>query len=202
MLFSSKRRLTSMLLLVVLFTGLALVARRLLGLDWSWRLQPWWLIGGLALVVLSDALLHGILWLLFGRRYLNRYQSLARYFSPQGGTEIVAGSLLATGEELFFRGVLLQVAVGQLGWSVGAALFLAALAFALLHLVSQRALAPFALWAFWEGVLLGTVYLFSGSILTAALVHSLHDAGGFTLFAIQRRTGWLAGGRTGSNPAE
>jgi len=194
MLFSSKRRLPSTLLLFVLFTAVALAARRLLHLDWSWRLQPRWLIGGLALVAVSDGLLHGLSSLLFGRRYLNRYQSLARYFSAQGGAEIAACGLLAAGEEFLFRGVLLQGAAGQLGWRDPAALFLSALAFALMHLINRPSLAPFVLWAFWEGVLLGIVYLVSGSILTTALLHALHDVGGFTLFALQRRTGWLAGG--------
>ncbi|MDX1687729.1 MAG: CPBP family intramembrane glutamic endopeptidase [Candidatus Promineifilaceae bacterium] len=197
MLFSSKRCLPSALLLFVLFTALSLAALRLLDLQWAWSLRPRWLIAGLALVAISDGLLHGALALFFGRRYLRRYRSLARYFSPQGSTEIVASGFLAAGEELFFRGVLLQGAIGQLGWHVVSALVLTALAFALLHLITRPALAPFALWALWEGVLLGTVYLMSGSILTVALVHALHDAGGFALFALQRRTGWLAGGATG-----
>lgn len=193
MLFSSKRALPATLLLFLLFTVVSLAARRLLHLDWSWRLRPLWLIGGLGLVVASDGLLHGLLGWLVGRRYLHRYHALTLYFSPQGGKEIVAGGLLAAGEELFFRGVLLQGAIGQLGWPVALALILSALAFALLHLVTRPALAPFALWALWEGLLLGAVYLLSGSILTAALVHALHDVGGFALFALQRRTGWLAG---------
>ncbi len=199
MLFSSKRRLPSALLLFVLFTVVSLAALRLLDLRWSWSLRPRWLLAGLALVAISDGLLHGALTLFFGRRYLERYHSLARYFSPQGGAEIVTGGLLAAGEELFFRGVLLQGAIGQLGWHVVVALLLSALAFALFHLITRPALVPFALWAFWEGILLGTVYLMSGSILTVALVHALHDAGGFALFALQRRTGWLTGGETGES---
>lgn len=196
MLFSSKRRLRPALALFLLFTLLALLARRLLDLDWSWQLRPLWLVGGLALVAASDGLLHGMLWLLFGRRYLARYHSLAHYFSRQGAPEIVAGGLLAAGEELFFRGVLLQGMAVQLGWSTLVTLFLSALAFALLHLIPRRALAPFVLWAFWEGLLLGAIYLMSDSILTAALVHAVHDAGGFALFSFQRRTGWLVGGRS------
>lgn len=199
MLFSGKRNLRPTLALFLLFTLAAFLARDLLSLTWSWQLRPLWLIGGLALVIASDGLLHGILWLLFGRRYLARYRALAHYFSPQGTPEIVAGGLLAAGEELFFRGVLLQGMVAQLGWLPSVALFLAALAFALFHLIPRRALAPFAPWAFWEGLLLGLVYLMSGSILTAALVHALHDVGGFALFSFQRRTGWLAGSETGES---
>lgn len=199
MLFSSKRHLPSTLLLFLLFTILALAARRVLDLQWWWHLRPLWLIAGLALVAASDGALHGMLTLIFGRRYLKRYHSLAVYFSRQGPTEIVAGGLLAGAEELVFRGVLLQGTLGQLGWNEAPALLLSALAFALLHLITRPTLAPFALWAFWEGLLLGAVYLMSGSLLTTALVHAVHDAGGFALFALQRRTGWLAGGATGEN---
>ena len=195
MLFSSKRRLRPALGLFLLFTLLALLGRAVLGLDWSWQLRPLWVIGGLALVATSDGLLHGILWLLFGRRYLARYRALAHYFSQQGAHEILAGGLLAAGEELFFRGVLLQGMAVQLGWRLPVTLFLSALAFALLHLIPRRGLTPFALWAFWEGLLLGVVYLMSDSILTAALVHAMHDVGGFALFSLQRRTGWLVGER-------
>lgn len=199
MLFSGKRNLRPTLALLLLFTPAAFLARDLLSLTWSWQLRPVWLIGGLALVVASDGLLHGTLWFLFRRRYLARYHTLAHYFSPQGAPEIVAGGLLAAGEELFFRGVLLQGIATQAEWRTSVALFLSALAFALFHLIPRPALAPFALWAFWEGLLLGVVYLMSGSILTAALVHALHDVGGFALFSLQRRTGWLAGSETGES---
>ena len=201
MLFSGKRRLLPALFLFVFFAVAAVASRRLLDLEWSWRLRPLWLVGGLSLVAVSDGLLHGLLWLFFGRRYLERYRALALYFSSQGGPEIVIGGVLAAGEEVFFRGVLLQGAIDQLAWNAVVALFLSALSFGLLHLVARPALSLFALWAFWEGVLLGSVYLVSGSLLTTALVHALHDVGGFVLFSYERRTGWLAGGGSGAtNP--
>ena len=205
MLFSSKRRLPSALFLFVFFAIVAFTSRHLLDLNWSWRIRPLWLIGGLALVAASDGLLHGLLWLFFGRRYLQRYHALTLYFAPQGGPEILTSGVLAAGEELFFRGVLLQGAIDQLAWNVVVALFLSALAFSFLHLVARPALAPFALWAFWEAILLGSIYLASGSILTVALVHALHDVSGFALFAVQRRTGWLAedvNGRIGTGSTE
>ena len=101
--------------------------------------------------------------------------------------EIISGGLLAGGEELIFRGVLLEGLRSLAGLSSPAAIAVAALAFGLCHLLPNRQLYPFAFWAVWEGALLGGIYVLSGSLLVAMVVHILHDIGGFMLFAWQRR---------------
>lgn len=197
MLFTVKRYFLPSLLLFSFFATGSFFLRHQLRLSWNlhWTL-PFSLLAilaGFGAVAASDALLHATFWFAGGKHYLARYRALIFHFAPQGVPEILAGGLLATGEELFFRGILLQGMMERLSWSPLAALILSSLLFALLHIIGRRQLAPFALWAFWEGLLLGLVYLVSGSLLVSFLVHGLHDAGGFALFAFQRRTGWLAG---------
>ena len=62
--------------------------------------------------------------------------------------------------------------MGGLG---GAALF------GLSHLLREPKLAPFAIWAVWEGLLLGVIYVWSGSLLLVMIVHAIHDIAGFSL---------------------
>jgi membrane protease YdiL (CAAX protease family) len=194
MLFAIKNRLVPTLLLFVLFVAGAVAARQMLRVPWRLELTPG-LIRQLALVMgvlaASDALLHGILWLAIRDRYMAQYRALVASFRAQGPAEIAAGGLLAAGEELVFRGVLLQGLMSRAGAGPAAAIALSALVFGALHLPRERRLAPFALWAVWEGVLLGGIYVTTGSLLLVMLAHALHDVGGFSLFALQRRTGWL-----------
>lgn len=191
MLFTIKRYFLPTLLLCSFFGAGSLLLRQLLSLTWTTPFSLLATLAGLGAVGVSDAVLHGLFWLARGKRYLVRYQALVFYFAPQGVLGIVAGGLLAAAEELFFRGILLQGMIERLGWSSLLALLLSSLIFGLLHIIGRRELAPFALWAFWEGLLLGLVYLLSGSLLVSLLVHALHDMAGFALFAFQRRTGWL-----------
>src|SRR5947209_6026572 len=190
MLFSIKNRLVpTLLLLVGLFAGCRM-ARAALHLAWHIRPYPGILRDaalGLGLVMASDALLHGALRFWFGERYVTRYRALAQYFRRQGPLEMGAGALLAGGEELFFRGVLLEGLMNRAGLGAGASLGASALAFGALHRLRDRRLAPFALWAVWEGMVLGGLYLVFGSLLVLALVHTLHDLLGFALLARERR---------------
>src|SRR5207245_6591815 len=62
----------------------------------------------LSVILASDGLLQVTFSLLFRDRYQSRYQALADYFRRQGPLEITGAGLLAGGEELFFRGVLLD----------------------------------------------------------------------------------------------
>lgn len=192
MLFAVKNSLGLSLLLLALFVVAALGLKEPLGLDWNWHYQASvprdLLLGTLALAV-SDGCGHGLLLLLVGQPYRQRYQALADYFRPQHVPQIVAGGLLAGGEELVFRGTLLEWLRTAGGLSSAAAVALTAVVFGLLHLIPRRELAPFALWAVWEGVLLGTVYVWSGSLLVVVVLHVLHDIAGFGMFALQRRLG-------------
>jgi membrane protease YdiL (CAAX protease family) len=194
MLFAVKNHVAaSLLLLLVLVVG-AWPGHDLLGIDWRWELgssEAGQLAAAVGLIALSDGGGHGLLALIFGQSYLARYRALVEFFAPQGLAARLAGSLLAGGEELIFRGLLLEGLQASLGWA--AALALSSLAFGLCHLLPRRDLWPFAVWAVWEGVLLGAAYLWTGSLAVSVCLHVLHDLAGFSAFAWQRRTGWLLG---------
>jgi membrane protease YdiL (CAAX protease family) len=190
MLFAVKNHLLPTLLILAVCVIAALSLRDLLGLSWQYDFQPILLrdllLAGLAMAS-SDALLHGVCWWLLGNGYRERYRTLVEYFRPQHVPEIIAGGLLAGGEELLFRGVLLEGLRANAGLPPAAAILLTSLAFGLLHALPNRQLLPFTLWAIWEGAVLGTVYVVTGSLLVVAVLHILHDVGGFSLFAYQRR---------------
>src|SRR5204863_5453865 len=123
---------------------------------------------------------------------------LEAFFGPQGPWEIAAGGLLAgVGEEPFFRGALLQGLMSRAGAGPVAAVGLSALVFGALHTVRDRRLAPFALWGVLQGVLLGSLYVATGSLVVTMLVHAAHDVTGFCIFAWERRRS--EGERTGRN---
>jgi membrane protease YdiL (CAAX protease family) len=190
MLFAVKRWLVPTLALLVLVVMAALQLRAWLGLTWSVALQGPQLRDLLIAVLVmagSDGGVHALLSATFGERYRVRYRALAEYFRPQRAPEIVAGGLLAGGEELLFRGVMLEGLQSLGGVGSWLAVALTALLFGLLHAIPSRALLPFALWAVWEGALLGGVYVLSGSLAVVVLVHMLHDIAGFSLFAYQRQ---------------
>jgi len=192
MLFSIKNRLAPTLLLLLALTAASFLIRTALSLPWHFAPQPALARHaalGLGTILASDGLLQVTFSLLFRDRYQSRYQALADYFRRQGPLEITGAGLLAGGEELFFRGVLLEGLMDRAGLGPIPALALSALAFGTLHIIRDSRLAPFALWAVWEGVLLGGIYLAFGSLLTCVLVHAAHDIIGFSLFAWQRRAG-------------
>lgn len=194
MLFAVKNRLLPTVLLLAVLVAGANWARGVLGLVWRLELRPG-LLGELLLgagaLALSDGLMHTLLRLTLGERYRSRYRALVQYFRPQGGAEIIAAGLLAGGEELAFRGVLLGSLLSLAGLAPAAAVALTALAFGLLHTLPSQQLLPFGVWAVWEGALLSGLYVWSGSLAVCIAVHVLHDLVGFSLFAYQRRTGWL-----------
>lgn len=187
MLFAVKNRLLPTLLLLVIFVAGASAARAALGLQWDFDLRVADVLLGIVVIAVSDSVLHALLAVTLRERYLIRYRSLVEYFRPQRLPQIVAGSLLAGGEEMLFRGVLLEGLRSALGWSPAEAIGGSAVVFGLLHAIPRRDLVPFAVWAVWEGVLLGLAYTMSGSLLASILVHVLHDFAGFSLFAWQRR---------------
>jgi membrane protease YdiL (CAAX protease family) len=195
MLFTIKNHAGLSLAAAVLAAAAAVAAAAVLGLEWRWwpgvptGLLALWFAAAVLLLAASDGILHGLL-LVAWRGYRPRYRRLVLYFRRQGAPAILAGSLLAGVEELWFRGIVLEGLLTR-GFPAAAAVALAAGLFGLLHLIPDRRLAPFALWAVWEGALLGAIYVYTGSLLLAALTHIAHDLAGFSLFALQRRTGWL-----------
>ena len=187
MLFAVKNRIGLTLGVLATFVADAVFLCHCLDLSWNWEFHPTEVLLAAAAMAVSDSLIHGVLTLSFGARYLGRYRALVEYFRSQQLPQIVAGSLLAGGEELVFRGVLLEGLRTVGGFSTTPAVVLSAVLFGLFHALPSRQLLPFALWAFWEGLLLGLVYVVSGSLLVVVVVHVLHDLGGFSLFAYQRR---------------
>jgi membrane protease YdiL (CAAX protease family) len=192
MLFAVKNRFWPSLLLLGVLVAAFIAVRYPEGLPFSVRPDLLVsLVGGIVLMAGSDGLLHVLFWFLLGRAYRNCYAAFVEYFRPQGVREIIAGGLLAGGEELVFRGILLQDLISQGELRPYMALVISSMIFALCHLLPGRRLRPFAMWALWEGALLGWVYLWSGSLLVCIVLHIMHDIGGFCLLAWQRRTGWL-----------
>lgn len=191
MLFSVKRNAVSALVVLVVCISVALLARAVLGVTWTLRFDSTVLLSamlGFGAIVLADGIGFLALSVVFGEDFLTTYEKLIDYFEPQSHLSILAGGLLAASEELVFRGVLLNGLVA-VGTSTVVAVIVSALAFGALHIIPENRLRYFALWAVWEGVLLGIVYVLSGSLLVSMAVHAAHDIVGFEIFAWQRRNG-------------
>lgn len=182
MLFRVKRRLAPALLLTDLLVVLTLF------LGFRGPLQPprlWVVAAGVALIFASDAAIHALLWQVMGERYRRAWRALAWYFEAQGPAEMLAGGVLAMAEEMLFRGLLLRGLLAY-GLPPAAAVLATALLFAGLHDLERSELRLFTVWAIWEGVLLGTIFLASGSLPAVMLIHGLHDTLGFGCFACER----------------
>jgi membrane protease YdiL (CAAX protease family) len=129
-------------------------------------------IGVCTAVLASDVLLHGLLTMTFGERYLRRQRELMAVFRGQTLPAIFAGSLLAgVGEELVFRG--LDSGPVYLGT--------AAVVFGLLHHI-RVSLWPFTVWAIYEGLLFALALYWTEALAVTMTAHSLHDASGFLVF--------------------
>jgi membrane protease YdiL (CAAX protease family) len=94
-----------------------------------------------------------------------------------GFADAVAGGLMAgVGEEPFFRGVLVgcfeQPAVGVVA---------AAFVFGAMHHLRWRYIS-FSIWGVGEGLIFGTLYVTTGSILVPAIAHGMFDTVGFLYF--------------------
>jgi membrane protease YdiL (CAAX protease family) len=135
----------------------------------------------------ADAALHTVLNVAAGAAYRARYRLMVELFRNQAPAAIFSGALLAACEELLFRGVLWIGLDRLLGGSVPPTLLLTSFAFGLAHRRSGLGGNLFALWAMWEGVILGALLLASGSLTAVALAHAVHDGVGFAVFAWERR---------------
>jgi membrane protease YdiL (CAAX protease family) len=189
LLFTIKNRSRPTLALCAAFVALSLIARQALGLTGGVDAAadlPRHVLLGLGVILASDAVVHGALLLVLGDRYRTRYRALAEYFAPQRLPGIVASGALAAGEEMLFRGVLLDGLVHRAGVGTVPAVATTAFVFGAMHLLRAPGLAPFALWAVWEGALLGGIYLWTGSLPAVMLVHGTHDVIGFALLARER----------------
>lgn len=119
--------------------------------------------------------------------YKRRFARFAEYFAEQSWPAILAGGVLAAAEELLFRGVILEYLDGRVGMGPAAAVVMTATLFGAAHWIPQRELWPFALWAAWQGVVLGVLYLATQSLAALMIAHGLHDIAGFAMLRQRRR---------------
>jgi membrane protease YdiL (CAAX protease family) len=186
MLFLVKRRAGSALLSALILGAFAWWAKAELDLPWSLSQAPLNLIAdalfALAILLASDASIHGLLSSLLPTRYHPAIQSLARTFEDQTPADVIVGGLSAASEELLFRGGVLLAAVALLSLPTASAVLISGAVFGLAHLIPRKRLWPFAIWAAWEGILLGLFYVASGSLGAVALAHAMHDIIGFVIF--------------------
>jgi membrane protease YdiL (CAAX protease family) len=188
MLFAAKRRAPHALLVLVLLAAVALP----LGAAETLRGRPPLPVTlraallGLAALLAADGVIHLAAGMVGGGAYRRAYRRLAEYFGGQRPAGVLAGSLLAgAGEELLFRGVLLPRAL-EAGWPAPAAVAAVGGLFGALHWLPGRLPGIFALWAAWQGVVLGALYVAGGSLPACMVAHAAHDAVGFLLLARER----------------
>jgi membrane protease YdiL (CAAX protease family) len=188
--FAIKRSAEASLALAVILGVAAFATYERLGLVWHFEVSSSaaaQVAFCLALLLAVDAALHlGLRWAI-GPAYSRRFSLLIDYFTRHNSAAVVMAGLLAAIEELVFRGILMQWLVMSWNWSAATAGLAAAAAFGLAHVMPDRRLWPFAIWAAWQGWLLGLVYWATGSILVVAAVHLVHDGLAFGWFAWQRR---------------
>lgn len=181
MLFLLKRTALTALLSLAVLSALGLGLRRLIGAGVPpLNFTPYRVLLGVGVcgaALVGDALVHGGLWLAWGRPYLERYRELAATFRGQSTAAILAGAAMAgVGEELVFRGLGRSPAV----------LLPLAVAFGLLHHVRRR-LWPFTLWSIWEGVIFAAALWWTGELAVTMTAHFLHDVLGFLIFRVENR---------------
>ncbi len=179
MLFLCKRSVSGSLPVLVVFLGLALLLRRLLGtgppLTWSPRALGTGLIV-FGVMILSDGLLHQGFQLTLGAPYRRRFRELADVFRKQNPAAIIAGALLAgLGEEPFFRGISTDPMILAAG----------AVVFGLMHHIRRR-LWLFTLWSIYEGFLLAAALYITQDLAVTMVAHFLHDLTGFLIFRRER----------------
>jgi membrane protease YdiL (CAAX protease family) len=175
MLFLLKRNVPRSLAALVALVALGLGLRLLVTHPTPLEFTPTQALLGLevvGLVLVGDALIHGLSLLLFGPRYWALYQQLAGTFRQQPLAAMVSGALMAgIGEELVFRGLSASPVV----------LMPLAVAFGLLHHLG-RTLWPFTLWSIWEGLLFAFAVVYTQALLPTMIAHFLHDLIGFLIF--------------------
>ncbi len=194
MLFSVKKSTALSLMLTLVFAPASLLLKYHLGLEWNLYIgegTPGQFVFALGFILASDLVVSSILVIVFHTAYVRLSMDLAQYFSRQGRYAILAGGLLAASEEMFFRGVLLEYMIETLDAGVYYAVIVSAVIFGLFHIIRNKRLALFSIWAFWEGVILGAIYLYTDSLPVTMAVHAAHDIAGFALFSLQRRRGFL-----------
>jgi hypothetical protein len=112
------------------------------------------------------------------KSYANQFEKFAiEVIGRMRPMDAIAGGLMASlGEEPFFRGVIIP-ACGSPVFGV----FVAAVLFGFAHYV-RREYMGFLIWGMGEGLLFGTLFVLSGSIIVPAVAHGIFDTVGFFYF--------------------
>jgi membrane protease YdiL (CAAX protease family) len=180
MLFLLKRSWPAALasLIVLTLVGVGLRAWLGSGTELGFSVQAILLgLAVVAVVLLSDATVHGVCLLTFGEPYRRRHRELAAVFREQSLAAILVGALMAgVGEELIFRGLGTNL-VYLLGGAV---------VFGLLHYI-RGSLWPFTLWSVWEGFLFALALYVTEVLCVTMVAHFLHDLVGFLIFRYLNR---------------
>lgn len=136
-------------------------------------------------VLTSDLVLHALLSGFGGTRYRAVSVEFRAYVAGMSPAACVVGGLVAgLGEEPLFRGVLLPLLSAPsplVGLLATAALFGAA------HFI-RPSLWLLAVWAAWQGILLGAAYSLTGSLAAVMLAHFLHDTSAFLALTLGARS--------------
>jgi membrane protease YdiL (CAAX protease family) len=179
---TTARGLLTLLVLVAVTYGLSIAA----GVSPTSRLGPLALRLGVVawLVILaSDFVIHTALTWLGGDRYRKFGVEFQGYFDGMTPAACLVGGLVAgLGEEPLFRGVLLPLFSAP---SPAVGLLVTALLFGAAHFI-RPSLRLLAVWAAWQGVLLGSAFLLTGSLAAVMLAHFLHDTTAFLAITTSR----------------
>jgi membrane protease YdiL (CAAX protease family) len=194
MFFTVKNKIGYTLLTLLALVLVSLALKSMLGLEWHFGTDDHFLLCLLAVIgmqIVFNMTMHFLQWCIFGERYLKLYRAFLDHFESMSPGAMVCGGLMACGEELFFRGIILTGLMLILPTPL--ALILSALLFGLMHMIPKHPLWIMVIWAFLEGLVLGGIYIWSGSLLLMMILHGLNDGLGFAMMGYQRRTGWLCG---------
>jgi CAAX protease family protein len=127
-------------------------------------------------VLTSDLALHALLARCGGAGYEAVGAEFRAYVARMTPAACVVGGLVAgLGEEPLFRGVLLPLFSAP---SPVIGLLATAVLFGAAHFI-RPSLRLLAVWAAWQGILLGAAYLLTGSLAAVMLAHFLHDSTAF-----------------------
>lgn len=137
------------------------------------RTNPTLILSGLVMVMVTSMVLEPLLEL-FPSEYLDRLQDAIGSGGWAMLTTIVAAPIL---EEVLFRRLIQQELTGGYGRVRG--VLLAAAVFGVVHIIPQQAIN-----AFFIGIILGYIYLRSGSLTPAILIHAINNAIAFTFLQL------------------
>jgi hypothetical protein len=130
-----------------------------------------------------NGLIDRALWLFFRPRYTQAIHRFAMDVSARmGPAEAVAGGVMAgLGEEPFFRALLIPLCGPP-----AVAVPVVAVIFGMAHYI-RRGYFGFLIWGMGEGLVFGTLYVATESVIVPAVAHGVFDMFGFFYFLLLRQ---------------